>query len=101
MHRLIGGRSIMRPLKNMVGETIIVRVPILDPEEMSLVRLHGVDANGIWIECQDFTDALMERCHLATSVTTPVLFVPFTSIEFIVGSLRSLSESAFGLGEDG
>lgn len=93
----------MRPLKSMVGETIIVRVPILDPEEMSLVRLHGVDANGIWIECQDFTDALMKRCRLATSVTTPVLFVPFTSIEFILGSVRSLSlsESAFGLGEDG
>jgi hypothetical protein len=93
----------MRPLKSLVGEMIIVRIPILDPEEMSLVRLHGVDANGIWIECQDFTDALMTRCHLASSVTTPLLFVPFARIEFILGAVRalSLSETAFGLAEDG
>jgi hypothetical protein len=88
----------------MVGEEIVVRIPILDPEEISVVRLHGVDANGIWIECREFTEAMMKRCHLAISVTTPVLFVPFTSVEFVVGSLRSvaLSETAFGLsGEDG
>jgi hypothetical protein len=87
----------------MVGETIIVRIATLDQEEMSLVRLHGVDANGLWIEFQTFTDALMTRCHLASSVTTPLLFVPFARIEFILGSVRSLSlsETAFGLAEDG
>lgn len=94
----------MRSLKNMVGEMIIVRIAALDPEEMSLVKLHAVEPVGVWIECQDFTDAMMQKCHLSTSITTPVLFVPFTSIEFILGSLRSLSlsETAFGLsGEDG
>ena len=93
----------MRSLNSMVGEMIIVRIAALDQEEMSLVKLHGVDANGIWIESQKFTDAMMKKCHLASSVTTPVLFVPFHSIEFILGSLRSLSlsETAFGLSEDG
>jgi hypothetical protein len=93
----------MRTLKSMVGEMIIARIATLDPEEMSLVRLHSVDANGIWIESQDFTDTLMKKCHLASSVTTPVLFVPFARIEFILGSVRALtlSETAFGLSEDG
>jgi hypothetical protein len=92
----------MRPLKSMVGEMIIVRIPILDPEEMSLVKLHGVEASGLWIESQGFTDSMMKKCQLSSSITTPVLFVPFTSISFIVGSERTLalSESAFGLSED-
>jgi hypothetical protein len=34
----------------MVGEVIIVRIPLLDPERMSLVKLHGVEAHGIGIE---------------------------------------------------
>jgi hypothetical protein len=33
----------MPSLKSMVGETIIVRIATLDQEEMSLVRLHGVN----------------------------------------------------------
>ena len=88
----------MRPLKSMIGEIIIARIPALNQEEMALVKLHGVEPNGIWIESQDFTDAMMKKCHLASSVTTLVLFVPFHNIQFIVGSLRSLSlsERAFG-----
>ena len=94
----------MRTLKSMVGEMIIVRVPALDPDDLSLVKLHGVEASGLWIESQHFTDRMMQRCNLAASFTTTVLFIPFSSIEFVVGSYRSLalSETAFGLsGEDG
>ena len=93
----------MRTLREMVGEMIIVKISILDQDEMTLVRLHGVDANGIWIESQHFTDELMQKCHLSASITTPVLFVPFTNIELILGSVCSLtlSETAFGLSEDG
>jgi hypothetical protein len=47
----------MRSLKSMVGEMIIVRIPALNQDEMSLVKLHGVEANGLWIESQDFTDS--------------------------------------------
>jgi hypothetical protein len=75
----------------MVGEMIIVRIAALYPEEMSLVKLHAVELTGIWIECQDFTDAMMQKCRLSTSITTPVLFVPFTSIEFILGSIYESS----------
>lgn len=93
----------MRPLKSMVGEMIMARIPALNRDELSLVKLHGIEANGLWIESQDFTDAMMAKCKLSSSVTTPLLFVPFTSIEFVLGSLRSLSlsETAFGLSEQG
>jgi hypothetical protein len=49
----------------MIGETIILCVPVLDPEEMSLVKLHAVETNGIWIESQNFTDAMMKKFQLS------------------------------------
>jgi len=91
----------MQSLKSMIGEMIILRVPALESEEMSLVKLHAVETRGIWIESQDFTDAMMKKMQLTASATTLILFVPFQSIEFIVGSKNSLclSERAFGLSD--
>ena len=90
---------LVRTLKNMVGEVIIARIPILDEFELSLVKLHAVDANGIWIESQEFTESMMKKLKLTTSATTLVLFVPYPGIDFIVGSVNALclSESALGL----
>jgi hypothetical protein len=89
----------MRSLKSMVGEMIILRVPVLEPEEMSLVKLHAVETNGIWIESQEFTESMMKKLRFTTSATTLVLFVPYSGIDFVVGSVDSLclSESALGL----
>lgn len=91
----------MRTLKNMVGEVIIARIPILNEYELSLVKLHGVDANGIWIESQEFTESMMKKLKFTTSATTLVLFVPYPGIDFVIGSIDSLclSETAFGLSD--
>ena len=40
----------------------------LDPDELSLVKLHGVEANGIWIESQDFTDGMMKKLKLTSQL---------------------------------
>ncbi len=92
-------QSSARSLRSMVGEIVIARIPALNADEMTMVKLHKVEATGIWIESQGFTDAMMKKCNLATSVTTLLLFVPFHRIEYIVGSIRtlSLSEKALGL----
>jgi hypothetical protein len=89
----------MRSLASMIGEIIIVRIPLLDAERMILVKLHGIELHGIWIESQDFTNQLMEKFHFSSSRTTPIVFVPFVKVDFIVASLDSLSlsESSFGL----
>ena len=89
----------MRSLENMIGEEIIVRIPLLDAERMILVKLHGIELHGIWIESQDFTNQLMEKFHFSSSRTTPIVFVPFVKVDFIIASLDSLSlsESSFGL----
>ena len=89
----------MRTLAGMIGEVIIVRIPLLEAERMLLVKLHGVEAHGIWIESQDFTNELMEKFQFSSSRTTPLVFVPFDKVDFIIAALDSLSlsEPAFGL----
>jgi hypothetical protein len=90
-------------LKSMVGEIVIARIPFLERKEMLQVKIHGVEVNGIWIENQDFTNRMMKKFGMASSATTLILFVPFHGIKYIVGARRSLSlsETAFGLAEDG
>jgi hypothetical protein len=89
----------MRSLASMIGEIIIVRIPMLDADGMMLVKLHGIEAHGIWIESQDFTNVLMEKFHFSSSRTTPLILVPFDKLDFIIASLDSLalSEPALGL----
>ena len=88
----------MRNLASMIGEVIIVCIPLLNADGMLLVKLHGIEANGIWVESQDFTNQLMEKFHFSSSRTTPLVFVPFEKVDFIIGSLDSLSLSEPALG---
>jgi hypothetical protein len=83
----------------VLGEVILVPIPLLDTDGMILVKLHGIEAQGIWIESQEFTNQLMEKFRFVSSRTTPLVFVPFDKVDFIIGSLDSLSlsESGFGL----
>jgi hypothetical protein len=86
----------------MIGELIMARIPLLDADGMMLLKLHGIEANGLWVESQNFTNELMEKFHCFSSRTTPLIFIPFGKIDFVLGSLESLSlsESAFGLSEE-
>jgi hypothetical protein len=89
----------VRTLASMIGEVVIARIPVLGSDGMTLVKLHGIEAQGIWIESQDFTNQLMQKFRFVSSRTTPLVFVPFDNVDFIIGSLDSLSlsEPAFGL----
>jgi hypothetical protein len=64
-----------------------------------LVKLHGIEASGIYIESQSFTERLMEKFRCTSSRTTPIVFVPYDKLDFIISSLDSLclSESAYEL----
>jgi hypothetical protein len=86
----------------MIEEVIIVRIPLLDADGMMLVKLHGIEAHGVWVESQDFTNQLMEKFHFVSSRTTPLVFVPFDKVDFIIASRDSLSlsESGFGISRE-
>jgi hypothetical protein len=89
----------MRTLRSMTGEMIVVRIPVLDAEDMILVRLHKVDAHGIWVESQQFSESILKRVGVTFSRTTIILFIPFHKVDFILSSenMFCLSETAFGL----
>jgi hypothetical protein len=91
--------SQVRTLKEMIGELIVARIPVLDKDGMVFVRLHKVEANGIWIESHTFNQDLLEKHGVPVSTTTLLLFVPYTSIDYVVASIETiaLSETALGL----
>ena len=91
----------LRDLNGMIGKMIVARIPALDQEDMVTARLHKVEANGIWVESQSFNEAILERVGMTASLRGLVLFVPFSSIDFVVSSVSSpaLSEAGFGLVE--
>ena len=90
---------VVRSLKEMVGEFIVTRIPVLDKENKILVRLHKVESGGIWVESHAFNEAMLEEYEMPGSVTSLLLFIPYSGIDFIVSSIQAvvLSETAFGL----
>ena len=88
-------------LKEMIGKLIVARIPALDNENMVFVRLHKVEPSGLWVESHFYNQEMLEKFDMPVSSTTLVLFVPYSSIDYIVSSIRTiaLSETAFGLGE--
>ncbi len=89
----------MPKLEEMIGQTIVALIPLIDKEEFQEVKLHGVESGGLWIESQKITNWLLRRKGLASAPKTLVLFLPYHQITFVMSALDvpSLSESAFGV----
>lgn len=81
-------------LKSVRGKVTIVRTPTPDTEEMSRLKLHGAKRNGIWIKSQASIDAGVQKCKLTILTAMLLLFVPFHSIEDIIGFIDALFEAA-------
>jgi hypothetical protein len=89
----------MKHLREMVGEEILGLVPMMDPQIFQVMVLHGVEEGGIWVENQKLTTLMLTGLKQASSSKTPLFFVPFHEIRFLMQSTEksSLSEKAFGL----
>jgi hypothetical protein len=83
----------------MTGKMIVARIPVL-ADEMVLIRLHGLEATGIWVESRDFNESILQKHQMAASTTSLILFIPFSGIDFIVSSVLSVSLSERLLGLD-
>ena len=86
-------------LREMVGTLIVARIPALDKENNVFVRLHRVDMGGLWVESKTFNQDMLDKYEIPASITTLVLFIPFSGIEYIISSVEcvALSETALGL----
>jgi hypothetical protein len=55
--------------------------------------------SGIWVESKTFNQDMLDKYEIPASITTLVLFIPFSGIDYIISSVEcvSLSETALGL----
>ncbi len=86
-------------LADLVGNTIHMLIPRMDPVKYQKVKLLGVEPGGVWIESQDITNAVLRHFGMSSAPTTLVLFLPYHEIGFAVASVDkvSLDEKAFGI----
>lgn len=70
-------------LSERIGETIMISCPLLGGGEIVEAKLHAVEPSGLWLETQKFCDLLhVERPDQKN--VTPVLFLPFEQIHFVL-----------------
>ena len=88
----------MPRLHDMIGGIIHGMVPMLSKSEIIKLKLYAVDAGGIWVESQDFVNSLLASMNLSAIPKTPVFFLPYHQITFLVSmeDAPALSEKSFG-----
>jgi len=89
----------MIKLNDYVGQTILIRSIPIKENGPAAVKLVAVDDGGIWIESQDATDHWLAFVKLTSAPRTPVWFLPYGQIAWILGSedYPALSEKSLGL----
>jgi hypothetical protein len=89
----------MPNLTELIGQVIVAHIPRLHPTIFQQVKLHGVEAGGIWIESQMMTNTFFETAGYSSSSRTMIFFFPYHQIGFVMTSIDgpSLSEKSFGV----
>ena len=85
-------------LRQMIGQTVVAKIPAIDPDDLVLVKLLEIEPVGVWVESEDYNQTMLRQFKMPTSTTTLLLFVPFSEIEFLVTSINSVSLSLRALG---
>jgi len=71
-------------LNSLIGEEILVQLNKMSPDESVVMKLHAVEQAGIWIESQAITNAMLAKAGVSSAGKTPVLFIPFHVIDFVL-----------------
>lgn len=89
----------MPKLKELIGNQIIIRSESLFTEKATLAKLIEVEDFGIWVEYQPFIESILSMAKASHSPKTPVIFVPYAQIAWILGTedYPALSEESFGI----
>lgn len=84
-------------LKELIGKEVLALIPVLHATQPTTITIHGLELGGMWIEHDPTTQKIMRDRNVAASEQTVVLFVPYSGIGYLVGTVEktALSESAF------
>ena len=96
-------QNLMKQIYNLefwVGQEISVRIPLLDPERTLLAKLCGVEAGGIWLECEQITVSFCGGPRGVDDTAQVTAFFPYSQILFLAvldhKSLKRAQVLAFG-----
>ena len=89
----------MLRLRQMVGETVKGVVLFIHQTRILDLKIHGIEFGGIWLECQNVTEGMLARIGEQSAPKTPIVFVPYSQIKFLLSSIDApaLSERGFGV----
>ena len=76
-----------KTLADQEGEMIVAIIPMLHPTVLQKVRLHKVEAAGLWVESQTFLEMAFKQFGVKSSPKTMILFLPWHQITFVLSSL--------------
>jgi hypothetical protein len=82
-------------LEGLIGQTVGMMVPVFDSKKTIRVKIHAIESAGIWLESQMIIEKMFAISGKTSSPATPLFFLPFSSIGFVVASIElpSLSET--------
>jgi hypothetical protein len=83
---------------DLIGKQVLAFIPIFDDNTFHEITIHGVETGGLWVESAHVSKAWLEKLQLP-AIKTPLFFVPFHEIRFVLHSAEKLelSEKKFGL----
>jgi len=86
----------MLDLMSLEGELIQAIIPAFKEVIAETYRLHKIEPYGIWVESQQYTNTFLDRVGSTGAPRTFVVFVPWSGISAIFGSvdIPSLSDTA-------
>jgi hypothetical protein len=84
--------------EGLIGKTLPIMIPMMNPNGLIDAIIRGVENGGIWIECESLTQSVLAALGLP-ALKTPVFFVPYQQIKFAYygSETLALSEKAFGV----
>jgi hypothetical protein len=90
----------MKMLHDLIGEDILVNFIFTGGKKLEFVKLIALEPYGIWIESSHLTQAILNQLNVPAG-NTPVVFVPFAQIVYVLSSSESvsLSNKAFGVSD--
>jgi hypothetical protein len=93
-----GREFLSMDFESIIGKSVIAIVPMVHATNLQEFIVRGVEGGGIWVEWKEITDGLLEGLGVP-AIKTPIIFLPFHAIKYLVYSSDglSLSERAFGV----
>jgi hypothetical protein len=83
--------------EELIGKKVLAMIPLFHSTLLQEITIHGVEAGGFWIECENYSKIVLSKLK-QPAMKTPIFFVPYQGIDFVMHTLEKLelSEEKFG-----